>query len=254
MLKKIKRIVKKILYWGNTYTCPLCNNHFRAMRYLGLNLPVIKELQIVGAGKRRASCPACFSSDRSRMIYLYLRDDMNLPDSQKKWNILHIAPEHDLYTAIRLMLKNNCEQYICGDKFEANIYYPDYIRHMDITGIGYDDNTFDLIICNHVLEHVSDDRKAMSELFRVLRPGGTAILQVPISKTLEQTFEDPLVTDPSERERLFGQWDHCRVYGQDFGRRLEEEGFTFSPVSICHREKYANFALNLEEELFVARK
>ena len=224
------------------------------MRYLGWDFPVIKELQIVGAGKRRALCPVCFSSDRSRMVYLYLRDYLKLPDSRKKWSVLHIAPEEDLYTAIRSMLKDNCGKYVCGDKFEEKHFYPDYIQYMDITNIVQDDSTFDLIICIHVLEHVPNDDVALKELFRVLKPGGIAILQVPISKTLEKTFEDFSVTDPDERRRLFGQWDHCRVYGQDFGKRVEEAGFSFSRINISNQEKYAKFVLNNEEELFIARK
>ena len=251
---KLKRIVKTILYRGNTYTCPLCGNSFRDMRYLGLDIPVLKELQVIGAGRRKKQCPTCCSSDRSRMIYLYLRDYLNISDTKKRWNILHIAPEHELYTALRPMLKNNCGQYVCGDKFEANHFFPDYIEYIDITKIGYNENTFDLIICNHVLEHVPNDLDAMRELRRVLKPGGVAILQVPLSKILKKTVEDPSITDPSERERRFGQYDHCRIYGQDFSSRLEEAGFTFSQINISGEEKYATFALSFDEELFIARK
>ena len=251
---KIKRIVKIILYWGRTYTCPLCNHNFRTMRYLGLDLPVMKELQVIGAGRRKKQCPACCSSDRSRMIYLYLRDYLNISDKGKQWSILHIAPENDLYSTLQPLLKENCLQYVCGDKFEAKHFFPDYIKYIDITDIDYSDNTFDLIICNHVLEHIPNDLDAMKELYRVLKPGGIAILQVPLSKKLKKTFEDPSITDPAERERLFGQFDHYRIYGQDFSKRITEAGFTFSTISISHEEKYAKFALTLEEELFIAQK
>jgi SAM-dependent methyltransferase len=95
---------------------------------------------------------------------------------------------------------------------------------MDITNIQYPNGTFDVILCSHVLEHVPDDRKALSELFRVLRPGGWAILQVPI--VAAATFEDPSVTDPEEREKLFGQHDHVRNYGLDYRDRLADAGFS----------------------------
>ena len=251
---KIKRIVKTILYWGNNYTCPLCGNSFREMRYLGLDLPVIKELQIIGAGRRKMQCPTCCSSDRSRMIFLYLRDHLNIADKSKQWNILHVAPESDLYSALQPLLRGHCDKYVCGDKFEPGVFYPGYTKYMDITDIGYADNSFNLIVCNHVLEHVPDDARAMSELFRVLQPGGVAILQVPLSKTLDKTVEDTTITDPSERERRFGQCDHCRVYGKDYKERLETAGFTFSQINISVDEKYATFALSFDEELFIAQK
>jgi len=106
--------------------------------------------------------------------------------------------------------------------------------HMDITAIPFNDHTFDVILCSHVLEHVQDDRKAISELYRVLKPGGWAILMVPIDLDRATTFEDPSVIDPKERERLFGQHDHVRWYGRDFLTRLEQAGF------IVRQETYAH--------------
>lgn len=97
---------------------------------------------------------------------------------------------------------------------------------MDITDINLHDNQFDCIICYHVLEHILDDEKAMRELFRVLKPGGWAILQQPVDPTRDKTFEDPNIVLPEERERVFGQKDHVRIYGQDYKDRLERTGFT----------------------------
>jgi ubiquinone/menaquinone biosynthesis C-methylase UbiE len=124
---------------------------------------------------------------------------------------------------------------------------------MDLTNIDRESNYFDLIICNHVLEHILDDRKAMRELFRVLKPGGKAILQVPLSMTLNETFEDFSITDPAERICIFGQRDHCRIYGQDYGQRLEEAGFSFRPVKILS-SMYCKYGLDAREDVLLAEK
>ena len=134
--------------------------------------------------------------------------------------MLHIAPEKQLSKVF--MSQTNI------DYLSADLDSPLAAVKMDITNIEQNDNTFDLIICNHVLEHIPDDDKAIAELFRVLKPGGTAILQVPISNTIRKTIEDPSITDPKEREKLFGQNDHVRIYGKDYKKRLERSGFVVS--------------------------
>jgi len=96
---------------------------------------------------------------------------------------------------------------------------------MDVHQIPFDDNTFDVVFCNHVMEHVEDDIKAMSEINRVLKPGGWAIIQSPVYPEMETTLEDPAITDPLDRERVYGQNDHMRKYGRDYGERLRKAGF-----------------------------
>ena len=126
---------------------------------------------------------------------------------------------------------------------------------MDLTGIKYPDNSFDVIYCSHVLEHIQDDRKAMSELHRVLRPGGWALLQVPI--ILEKTFEDPSVQTPEERKRVFGQSDHVRAYGKDYRDRLEQAGFVVTIDSFAGRiteERALFLGLDTTEDIFCCRK
>ncbi len=128
---------------------------------------------------------------------------------------------------------------------------------MDITDIGIESMSFDLIICNHVLEHVVDDRKAMRELFRVLKPGGLAILQVPIAMLTEETVEAPSITDPAERERRFGQSDHVRIYGLDYPNRLREAGFfvvTPTPLDFLDGSSVAQYGLLANERLFVCSR
>lgn len=112
------------------------------------------------------------------------------------------------------------------DYISADLESPLATVRMDITNILFDDNTFDVILCVHVLEHVMDDRKAMRELYRVLKPGGWAILQSPVDPDYEKTFEDPDIVSPEDRERFFGQKNHVRIYGRDYKDRLEEAGFT----------------------------
>ena len=116
---------------------------------------------------------------------------------------------------------------------------------MDITDIRHPDGSFDIIYCSHVLEHVTDDRKAMGKFYRVLKPSGWAVLNVPIMA--DTTFEDPSVTDPKEREKLFGQHDHVRAYGPDYGDRLAEAGFSatrYSPEDLLIKSQIEKFGIS----------
>ncbi len=205
-LKQLKISVRKIQYAGKKYYCPVCDSNIKLWKPLGYNLPVITEKQIVGGGFRLAQCPVCDSSDRIRLLYLFLKNKTNVYTNNLK--LLHIAPEPPLEFIFKHL--QNID-YLTADMNPERV-----MEQMDITNIQYPENTFDAIICNHVLEHIPDDQKAMSELFRVLRPGGWAILQVPFSKILDKTFEDPTITTPEDRERIFGQTDHVRIYGRDY--------------------------------------
>ena len=135
---------------------------------------------------------------------------------------------------------------VIGDGYlTADLMEPDVMEQMDVTDIAHPDGSFDIICCSHVLEHVPNDRKAMREFYRVLKPGGWAILNVPI--TAEETFEDPSVTAPSERLRLFGQEDHVRRYGPDYVMRLREVGFQvriFKPEDQLTTEEVRLFGLS----------
>jgi SAM-dependent methyltransferase len=152
-------------------------------------------------------------------MWLYLTQKTNLFDGKQK-KMLHVAPEPELS---RLIQKAAYIDYLSADLFAPDIMVKVMVK-MDITDIQYPDNTFDVIYCSHVLEHVPDDRKAIREFFRVLKDGGWAIVQVPI--IADTTFEDLTVINPKERERLFGQFDHVRRYGPDYKDRLTEAGFS----------------------------
>lgn len=152
------------------------------------------------------------------MVWRFLEEKTDFFESSNK-RMLHIAPEKCFEPRFR--------KQIGSGYLTADLMQPADVK-MDITDIQYPDDTFDIVYCSHVLEHVPDDRKAMREFFRVLKPSGWAILMVPISA--EKTVEDPSITDPQERLRLFGQNDHVRRYGPDFVDRLKEAGFNVKSI------------------------
>ncbi|MDR0541138.1 MAG: methyltransferase domain-containing protein [Dysgonamonadaceae bacterium] len=250
-VKLFKRLLKRIYYYGQVCYCPNCNSSLRKWASCGTDSRVATEKQIIGAGKRDKACPVCRSAERDRLVYLYVRDYMHLFENKTKVSILHIAPEEHLYPVFHQKIRH--AHYVCGDKFEEGYAYGRHVLQMDITAIDGEDNFFDLIICNHVLEHIPNDRQAMRELYRILKPGGKAILQVPISAISDETFEDFSITDSAERERVFGQRNHCRIYGQDYGRRLEEAGFIFRPVKISD-SNYRKCGLDEREVVMVGEK
>ena len=183
--------------------CPCCGGRFPTFIPGGVRL------------RPKAQCPRCGSLERHRLLWLYLEEKTNLFSARPK--ILHFAPEPFFQDALRALP---------GIEYtSADLCSPLAMVKMDITDIRYGDDSFDVILCNHVLEHITDDRKAMSELHRVLRPGGWAVLQVPVDPARETTFEDPEVTSPDERARKFGQADHVRWYGRDYADRLRGAGF-----------------------------
>ncbi len=253
MIKKyipasVKTMVKMALYSGTKYECPICGFKAKELYPIGCDFPVLKEMQIIGAGPRAGGCYKCNSSDRERLVYTYLRDKLKVWD-KKQMSILHLAPEKNIS---RLLSETGFDNYVCGDLFTEGYDYPDYVQNMNVLDIPFEDNSFDLIICNHLLEHVPTDAAAMAELYRVLRPEGQAILQVPISPILENTYEDLSIVDPAEREKAFGQFDHVRIYGQDYPGKLEAAGFTVRKQNIS--AEYPKYGLSLQEDLYLATK
>ena len=257
--KKLRGAYQKYLgfkYKGDKYYCPYCEHSFKKMLPDGFKLDVIEEKQIIGSGYRdNCTCPRCFSKDRDRLIYLYINNETEILSQPTK--LLHIAPEAWLK---ELFIRTPHLEYTCGVKGASKMtyYYDRMTRELDITNLEMRDHLYDVIICNHVLEHISDDAQAISEIYRVLKPGGWAILQVPYSALLHETYEDPSIISKHGREKHFGQFDHVRIYGLDYLQRLEKAGFKAeqynpknSEIKIENLEKYA---LNELEELFVVRK
>jgi SAM-dependent methyltransferase len=223
-----------MLYRGSAVHCPCCGGRYS--RFLEVGLPA-----------RRAACPGCDSRERQRLLHLYLRNETNLFSDPLR--VLHIAPEDCLQRPI-VGLPNL-------DYVSADISSRAALIRMDVTDIRLPDDSFDVILCSHVLEHVGDDARAMRELRRILRPGGWAILQVPVDASRERTFEDSAVTDPAGRERLFGQWDHVRVYGRDYAQRLADAGFDVQVVPYARRlgpDAIRRCGLDAAESIHLCRK
>ena len=193
-----------LFYRGKDVTCPVCNTSYRRFLPYGRLKP-----------RPNALCPNCLALERHRLMWLYLKE--KTPFFMQKLDVLHIAPE--------ACFINRFEK-VHGDRYiTADIESPLAKVKMDIHEIPFPDNTFDVVLCNHVLEHVRDDIAAMREINRVLRPNGFAILQVPFFNPVgEKTFEDDSITDPRERERIFGQNDHVRKYGHDYPDRINASG------------------------------
>lgn len=248
LTQRIKRKIKLAQHAGSTYHCPFCGYNARDLEIVGHDLPVLLEKHVIGGGKRAAGCYKCHSRDRERLLYAFLIEELKIGD-HKNLRVLHIAPEPKLSAVLQ---KLNLEAYVCGDLFTEGYEYAAHVQNMNVMAIPYEDNHFDYVLCNHVLEHIPEDTNAMKEIFRVLKPGGSAILQVPISKNSGHTVEDFSIEDPKKREERFGQFDHVRIYGQDYVQRLESVGFKMNRINIS--EKYQKLGVNPEEDLFVCEK
>ncbi len=203
---------------GRRLECSFCGWHFRRFRTAGFDYPVLKEKQVLGATCHPDDvCPRCKSNARERLVYLYLKHKTSVFNDRLR--ILHIAPEPH----ISLLL----EKLSNLDYVRADLFAPNVDVKLDIMSLPFPDESFDMIICNHVLEHVRDDRIAMRELHRVLRTDSPALLQVPIALALRDTFENPSAVTEADKILLFGQGDHVRLYAaEDYMKRLEAAGFS----------------------------
>lgn len=234
---------------GTRYECPFCGFHSKDLALLGIDSPAARKYETIGMGIRPGMCWKCRAKDKEKLLFLYLRDTAKIFDGHPL-RLLHIAPENII--AQRILPMESID-YICGDFFAKGYMYPPYVRNMNVLNLLLPNEDFDIVMCNHVLEHIEDDRKAMRELYRVLRKGGIGILQVPMSKILEKTLENPNVQTPKEKLEVFGQIDHVRLYGKDYKERLEESGFR---VELVHfpadlTEKYG---LDKNEDLYICHK
>ena len=196
---------------GNKYKDPIDGKSFKKF------LPYGYEQQ-----RENVLSPSTLSLERHRLLWLYLKQHTNF--FTKPHKVLHFAPEQAFYKRFRKMQNL--------DYTTTDLESPLADVKADICNLPFQDNSFDFILCNHVLEHIPDDEKAMQELYRILAPGGTAILQIPQDLNRDKTFEDDSITDPKERAKIFGQYDHVRVYGQDFFDKLRRIGFKVEEVDL----------------------
>ncbi|MBW8358212.1 MAG: class I SAM-dependent methyltransferase [Weeksellaceae bacterium] len=207
MLINLSIVLRPLIYQffkGNNFTDPIDGRSYRKF------LPY-------GYGKQRdnALSPGTLSLERHRQMWLYLQNETDF--FTKNYKVLHIAPEQEFLRKFRKM-KNL-------DYTSADLFSPIVDVKADILDLPFEDESYDVIFCNHVLEHIVDDRKAMSELYRVMKKGGWGIFQVPMKNSLEKTYEDFSIKDPKERQKHFGQYDHVRWYGMDYFDRLQSVGF-----------------------------
>ena len=239
ILIKLSILARPLIYQfykGNNFTDPIDGKSYRKF------LPY-------GYGKQRenALSPGTLSLERHRQMWLYLQNETDFFTENLK--VLHIAPEQEFLRKFKKM-KNL-------DYTSADLFSPIVDVKADILDLPFEDESFDVIFCNHVLEHIEDDRKAMSELYRVMKKGGWGILQVPMKNSLEKTYEDFTITDPKERQKHFGQYDHVRWYGMDYFDRLKSVGF--DAEANFYSQKFSDadikkFGLNRNEILPVVRK
>ena len=244
------RPLKILLNRGTDFICPFCHYSSKKPEARNNLKPVLQKYQIAG-DFQGYKCFKCRSKASERLLYVLLRDYFEVfSPGANQISFLHIAPEKHL---TKLLQKANLKEYAAGVLHEEGYYYEDYVQNIDITNIHqYGDEHFDFLLCCHVLEHVPDDLKAMRELRRVLKTGGKAILQVPISQNTQVTYEDFSITDPKEKDKAFGQWDHVRAYGQDYVNRLETAGFKVHRFNLY--EKYPKMGLNPHEDVFMVEK
>jgi SAM-dependent methyltransferase len=194
---------------GNQFTDPIDGKSFSTFLPYGYNNL-----------RKNALSPSTFSLERHRLLWLYLKNETGFFD--KKIKLLHFAPEQSFYKRFK---KLSNIQY---DTIDINS--PLAMIKADICDLPIKDNTYDFILCNHVLEHILDDDKAISELYRVLKKNGVGIFQVPIDMKKEFTFQDDSITDKKERNKIFGQYDHVRVYGKDYFTKLKNAGFKVQEI------------------------
>ena len=211
-LIKLSYYIRPILSWiykGSKHTDPIDGKRFKSFLPYGYEKP-----------RENVLSPSTLSLERHRLLWLYLKNETDFFTAPLK--VLHFAPEQAFYKRFR-KLKNL-------DYTTTDLNSPLADVSADICNLPFEESSFDVILCNHVLEHIADDTRAMQELFRVLKPDGWGIFQIPQDLKRELTFEDDSITDKKERAKIFGQYDHVRIYGRDFFKKLASVGFTVEEI------------------------
>lgn len=225
-----------IWFKGNKFLDPINGKSYRTFLPYGY-----------GKTRKNALSPGTLSLERHRQMWLYLQNETDFFSGEYK--VLHIAPEQEF---LRRFKKQKNIHYTSAD-----LYSPIVDVKADLLHLPFENESFDIIFCNHVLEHIEEDIKAMAELYRVMKPNGWGIVQVPMKNNLEKTYEDFSITEPHERQKHFGQYDHVRWYGMDYFERLETVGFE---VEINYYSKkfsekeILKYGLNPNEILPIIRK
>jgi SAM-dependent methyltransferase len=226
---RLTGLYRPLLYRGARVSCPICDGAFS--RFMDHR------------AQPSVRCPKCGSMERHRLLWLWLREESDFFTAGLR--VLHFAPEYGVRK--RLAALPNLDYHTAD--LESRLADD----HFDIAQIPYPAESFDVILCNHVLEHVPDDAAALSELHRILRSDGWAILMTPIGKGVRRTVEDPQVGEPHQRLAKYGQEDHVRLYGQDFYERLRDAGLEVEAIDYAEQLSAADierYRLRREHRLF----
>ncbi len=237
-LSYIFRIFAPLVYKGNKVECPVCEKSFKKFLSYGSDV----------AHRDNVLCPYDLTLERHRLMWVYLKTKSNFFTADHL-DVMHIAPEQCFHSRFKKQKNLN---YTTGD-----LLSPIADLHFDLHDIPLEDNKYDVIFCNHVLEHVDDDHQCMKELHRIMKPGGWGIFQVPIDSSRTETYEDPAITTPEEREKHFWQYDHVRLYGLNYPKELEAAGFEVEMYDYhkdIDKEKYQKYRFQEDEMLYVVRK
>jgi SAM-dependent methyltransferase len=241
------------------YCCPVCGKDVSSF----LKLPdyyddMLEKHEYVHSifcaetmNRKAYSCPHCYASDRDRLYGVYLNEKfLNIVKHGRKYTFLDIAPAKSLAEFVK---KHDFIQYRSID-----LYMEGVDDKVDVTDMNiYRDNSFDIILCSHVLEHIEDDRKAISELYRILKPSGFAIIMVPILLSIHEDFENPSYKTEAERWKYFGQNDHVRIYSKNgFVNKLTQVGFKVNQLGIDYfgKEIFEKYGIHHRSILYVVEK
>ena len=241
--KRINYKIKYAKYKGTGFECNYCGATYKKFvpdYPAAENVNAINTNKVIAGYGENVLCPACLSTARERLIIALLKNEINITGKK----VLHFSPEKNIYNFIK---QHN--EVVTAD-IEPLFYkiIDDKIKNEDATRLSFADNSFDVIIGNHIMEHIPDDEKALQEMYRVLKSGGMAILQVPYSTTIYNTLETLQINDPQKQAAWYGQKDHVRIYAlQDYVSRLRNVGFKVELIDYGKLNAYYKNAIQPHE-------
>ena len=236
-LSYVFKFFAPVVLKGNNVECPVCEKSFKKFLPYGYN----------DNQRDNVLCPYDLTLERHRLMWVYLKTKSNFFTDNIK--VMHIAPEQCFY---KLFRNQKNIDYTTGD-----LESPLADIHFDLHKIPLEDNQYDVIFCNHVMEHVENDVQCMKELLRIMKPGGWGIFQVPMDRTRDTTYEDASITDPKEREKHFWQYDHVRLYGTNYPDVLRSAGFEVEEYNYkkeLDKESYDRYCFEDGEMLYIVCK